>query len=173
MSRPLYHYRQPDYTLMEAFNVSENDIKLNRKGDITPAQKRRIWLDRTPTVAGFTGTWLFATMMFLAFRSAAADSLSTNVLGGVMVVTFFALVFIIVRAFRIVADVTVNTAIGIATIEKRDGRYGGWFIVIDGRSFELKPAQYNVLQDRIPLAIYYIDHRKRILSLEQIVFTRD
>jgi len=165
-----YHYRQPNYALMEPFDVTEEDIKQNRNGNISPKQRRRIWLDRMPTLVGFTGGWLFFVVMYLAFRHESMDSSSTNVMGAMMAFTFFALVWVIVRAFRIVADLEVNVTVGIATLEKREGRYGGWFLYVDGRSFELKPKQFAALYPNMPLAVYYVDKRKRLLSVEQVIF---
>lgn len=170
MSATPYHYRQPNSALMDAFHVTEADIQLNRKGNISHTQKRYIWIDRVPTLVGFTGSWLFLTLMFLAFQSQAAQSPSTNCLGILMVGSFFAWVLVIVRAFRIMEGLNVEQVAGIATLEKREGKYGGWFLYIDGRSFEIKPSQFERLHDKMPLVAYYVLQRKRLLAVEQIVF---
>lgn len=170
MSETPYHYCQPDYMLMDVFKVSADDIKLNRSRTVSPFQKQRLWYDRIPTLSGFIGSWLFVMVMYLAFYNEAPHSISTNILGGLMVITFVSMVMVIVRAFRMMAGLQAEVAAGIATREKRDGQYGGWFLYVDGRTFELKPAQYETLRDGMPLAVYYVDRRKRILSVERIVF---
>lgn len=170
MSATSYHYRQPDYALMNAFNVNEDDIQLNRKGGISPTQKQHIWLDRIPTLVGFASGWFFLAVMFLAFQTESANSPSTHFVGALMALSFLMLIVVIVRAFRIMEGLQVQHVVGIATLERRDGRYGGWFLYVDGRSFELKPSQFETLRDKIPLAVYYVPQRKRLLAVEQIVF---
>jgi len=170
MTTKHYHYLQSNPVWLDAFNVTEEDIKLNRTGQISPLQRRRLWRDRMPTIIGFMGLWLLTGIAYTAFRNEAASAITTQCVGGLLILSLVIAIAVIVRAWRIMATLTVETATGVAKLEERTDRYGGLFLHIDGRNFELKRQQFNLLQDDMTLAVYYVLYRKRVLAVEPIVF---
>ncbi len=170
MSDRHYNYLQFNPIWLESFNVTEDDVKLNRMRQLSTPQRRRIWRDRLPLIMSFVGLWLGAGWIYTVFRNEAMDSPSTRCLGVLLVISLMMAMTVIVRAWWIMANLQVHIAVGVAHLEERVGQYGGLFLNIDGRNFELKRQQYNLLQNGMTLAVYYVKKRKRVLAIEPIVF---
>jgi hypothetical protein len=170
MSQRHYNYRQFNPLWLEAFWVTEDEIKLNRTGRMSAQQRRRVWRDRLPLIVSFVGLWIGAGWLYTAFRNEAADAPSTQCLGILLVLSLIMAIAVILRAWWIMSNLQVQVAVGVAQLEERTGQYGGLFLNIDGRNFELKRTQYELLKNGMALAVYYVTRRKRVLAIEPIVF---
>ncbi len=165
-----YHYLQPNPFWLAAFRVTEDEIKLNRAGQLSQIQRRRLWLDRVPTMLSAIAFWLATGIIYSIFRAEAPTAIATQCLGILLIMALIGAIGVIVRAWRIMSTLTTSVATGVAKLDERTDRYGGLFLHLDGRNFELKRHQFNLLRDNMTLAVYYVPYRKRVLSVELIVF---
>jgi|GEM_PF-6537531 len=170
MTEQHYYYLQPNPVWLTAFNVSEDEIKINRAGQVSRMQRRRLWIDRLPPILGCILLWLATGFVYTVFRNQATAAPSTQCLSGLLFLSLFMAIAVMVRAWLIMANLKVSVATGVAKLEERTDRYGGLFLHLDGRNFELKRPQFNLLHDGMTLAVYYAQHRKRVLAIEPIVF---
>lgn len=168
-SRP-YHYLQPNPILMQAFRTTEQEIQLNRTGSLSSKQVNSMWAEKIPRLVGLGLLWICFAVLYVSFRNSYTDEGSANVLEILMFGSVGVIVFYVYYNWRILKASSAKTAVGIAQVEWRDGRYGGIFLLIDGRRFRLKPVQVNALSEGQTYAAYYVDHKKRLLSIERVAF---
>lgn len=165
-----YHYRQSNPDWLSAFQITEEDLKQNRAGQISPQQRRRLWRDRLPTIFSFVSLWLLIGLIYTGFRNEATSAVTVQCLGGLLIASLMVAIAVILRAWWLMSQVNVSTAVGIAKLSERTDRYGGLFLHLDGRNFELNRQQFNLIRDGMSLAVYYVAYRKRVLAIEPVVF---
>lgn len=170
MTERHYHFLQSNPNWLTAFHITEDEIKLNRKGHLSQQQRRRLWIDRIPTLVTAIVFWLATGVIYSTFRVEAPQAFATQCLGFGLFVALAVAILVILRAWRMMSTMKVSVATGVAKLEERTDRYGGLFLHIDGRNFELKRHQYTLLEDNMTLAVYYVRPRKRVLAVEPIVF---
>jgi PAS domain-containing protein len=170
MTNRHYHFLQSNPLWLEAFRMTDDEFRLNRQGQLSRSQRRRVWIDHLPTLLSAVALWFAIGVIYSIFRADDATAVATQCLAVMLVVALVGAMFAFLRATRLVSTLRVSVATGVAKLEERTDRYGGLFLHIDGRNFELKRHQFNLIQDGMTLAVYYVTPRKRVLAIEPIVF---
>lgn len=155
---------------MQAFRTTEQDIQLNREGSLSSKQVNLMWAEKIPRLIGLGLLWICFAVLYVSFRNSYTDEGSATVLEILMFASVGVIAVYVYYNWRILKALSVKTAVGIVQVEWLEGRYGGLFLSIDGRRFRLKPVQVNVLTEGETYAAYYVDYKKRLLSIERVVF---
>ncbi len=166
-----YRYQPPNTALLAAFGSSEADIAVNRQGGLSPAQLRALWRERLPSLCLALGGCGLLFLVWQSFQRNQVDATSTALVAALLLLGLLGSLFLSARAWRQLRALRAQTTAGIAQLEERGGRYGGWFLYVDGRAFELTARQFYALRSGMALAVYSAGPGKRLLAVEEIVFS--
>lgn len=154
------------------------DLKANRQGRLTPAQRRRLGADNR---AVLTVVAVTANMGFIAAIVAVATWHLRNGVGTGMAAV--AVVCVLVAAATIVRSRQVRSDSVVPQIAVYEGRIGrqtadevpadharkaGYFYVVDGAHLPVSPEAYEVLDDTVMYRVYYLPRTQELLSMEPV-----
>ena len=159
--------------LMETFDFSEDDLDVNRMGQLSRRQAVRLNKQRQTQVLGATGiliVGIFTVLVIFGVVSAARmtyQALST--LAGLSL--FFLLPSWIIwsRASKLINDLQRNRVAiieGLVDLSVQGVQTANYLLHVGDTSFTVKQKMFLAFKNGDPYRIYYTPHSQQILSVE-------
>jgi hypothetical protein len=157
--------------LMEANQFSQEDLALNRNGELSPSQ-------RAKAIPGLVGAGLLGLVLLgfglLLWMTGGGQQGWTSLI----VPAIFLLIFALFAGYQFVnalLDLFAQSPLVVEGTGRKEKRTGGrknrsttYYYVVEGVSFKVTKAAYEALVDGERYRVYALRHTKKLLTIEPL-----